>query len=217
MITFLRASTAVVSPPLLPELRLHLATEITPLWHATEATLQQAGIEPPFWAFAWAGGQALARYLLDHPAVARGRRVLDFACGSGLVAIAAAMAGAAQVIAVDLDPLALVAVAENAAVNAVRVDARHVDVLTAPPAWLDGCDLVLAGDVCYDRAMAERVQRFLGERAQRGAACLLGDPGRAYLDPAGLTEVARYTVPTIDDVEGQREKTGVVYRVSGRG
>jgi predicted nicotinamide N-methyase len=214
--SFLRASTALASPPLLPELRLHLATEITPLWHATEATLQQAGIEPPFWAFAWAGGQALARFLLDHPEVARGRRVLDFACGSGLVAIAAALAGAAEVIAVDLDPLALVAVAENAAENGVSIDARQVDVLAAPPAWLDGTDLVLAGDVCYDRAMAERVLRFLGARAARGAECLVGDPGRAYLDPVGLTELARYLVPTIDDVEGQREKTGVVYRVSAR-
>jgi predicted nicotinamide N-methyase len=212
---FLRESTALVSPPLLPELRLHLATEITPLWHATERTLAQQGLEPPFWAFAWAGGQALARFLLDHPAVVRGRRVLDFACGSGLVAIAAALAGAAEVIAVDLDPLALVAVAENAAANRVTIDGRCVDVLAAAPAWLDGCELILAGDVCYDRAMAERVQRFLGERARAGAECLIGDPGRAYLDPEPLEEVARCVVPTIDDVEGQREKIGVVYRVRG--
>jgi predicted nicotinamide N-methyase len=214
---FIRAGTALASPPLLPELRLHLATEVTPLWQATEQTLQQEGIEPPFWAFAWAGGQALARHLLDAPALVRGRRVLDFASGSGLCAIAAALAGAAEVIAVDLDPLAVTAIALNAAENGVTVDARRVDVLAEPPAWLGGCEVVLAGDVCYDRAMAARVQAFLGERAAAGAVALLGDPGRAYLDQAGLVEVARCRVPTMDDVEGAGEKTGVVYRVISSG
>jgi predicted nicotinamide N-methyase len=213
MIQFIRESTALVAPPLLPEIRLHLATEVTPLWHATEKTLSVKGIEPPFWAFAWAGGQALARCLLDAPALVRGRRVLDFAAGSGICAIAAAIAGAARVIAVDLDPLAIEAIGLNAAVSGVAVDARRVDVLDDPPAWVEACDVILAGDVCYDRAMAERVQRFLRSRAAAGVLALIGDPGRAYLDEQGLEEIARCRVPTIDDVEGQPEKTGVVYRV----
>ncbi|MFT3764272.1 MAG: 50S ribosomal protein L11 methyltransferase [Minicystis sp.] len=210
---FIAASTAVVAPPLLPEIRLHLATEVTPLWQATERSLELQGIEPPFWAFAWAGGQALARILLDRPDLVRGRVVLDFASGSGLCAIAAALAGAAEVIAVERDPLAIAAIALNAELSGVTLDARLEDVLSAPPAWLDRCDVILAGDVCYDRAMAERVQSFMRARANRGALALLGDPGRAYLDESVLEEIARCRVPTIDDVEGQAEKTGVVYRV----
>lgn len=210
---FVRESTAIVSPPLLPEIRLHLATEVTPLWQATEATLARAGIEPPFWAFAWAGGQALARCLLDDPSPVRGRRVLDFASGSGLVAVAAMRAGAAEVIAVDLDPLAIVAAEMNAALNGVSITPRLADVLSEEPAWLAGCEVILAGDVCYDRSMADRAQRFLRRAAARGALALIGDPGRAYLDPVGIDEIARYRVPTIDDVEGQSEKEGVVYRV----
>jgi predicted nicotinamide N-methyase len=206
-----------MAPPLLPEIRLHLATEVTPLWQATEKTLELQGIEPPFWAFAWAGGQALARCLLDHPELVRGRVVLDFAAGSGLVAIAAALAGAARVLAVDLDPLAAVAMEMNARANGVAIEAHLVDVLVAAPSWLDACEVIVAGDVCYDRPMAERVQRFLRARAAEGALALIGDPGRAYLDEEGLVEIARCRVPTIDDVEGQAEKTGVVYRVISSG
>ncbi|APR77250.1 SAM-dependent methyltransferase [Minicystis rosea] len=213
---FIRSNTAVVAPPLLPEIRLHLATEVTPLWQATEQTLSLHGIEPPFWAFAWAGGQALARHLLDVPDLVRGRRVLDFASGSGLCAVAAALAGAANVIAVERDPLAAIAIALNADLSGVTIDARLEDVLDTTPAWLAGCDVVIAGDVCYDRAMASRVQTFLRARAQAGALVLIGDPGRAYLDDGDLEQITRYRVPTIDDVEGQAEKTGVVYRVRAR-
>lgn len=212
---FIVESTALASPPLLPEIRLHLATEVTPLWHATEAHLAQAQIEPPFWAFAWAGGQALARHLLDHAELVRGRRVLDFASGSGLVAIAAALAGAAEVIAVELDPLAVTAIGLNARASGVRVDARLADVIESEPEWLADREVILAGDVCYDRAMTDRVRPWLAARARAGALTLLGDPGRAYLDPSDLVEIARHVVPTIDDVEGQREKTGVVFRVRG--
>jgi predicted nicotinamide N-methyase len=156
---FIEASTVVGAPPLVPDLRLHLATEVTPLWQATERQLAQEGLDPPFWAFAWAGGHALARYLADTPALVRGRRVLDVATGSGLVAIAAARAGAASVVAVDRDPVAVVAVGLNAALNGVEVEARCVDPLAGedPPefekAWAS-TEVILAGDVCYDREMA---------------------------------------------------------------
>lgn len=215
---FIEANTAVVTPPLLPEIRLRLATEVTPLWRATERDLAQNGVEPPFWAFAWAGGQALARFLLDRPEVVRGLRVVDFASGSGLCAIAAAMAGAREVVAVEQDPLAVFAIALNAAEHGVRLDARREDVLAggegASPRWLSACEVVLAGDVCYDGAMAARVVPWLRERARAGALVLLGDPGRFYLPTEGLVELARYRVPIVDDVEAEAEKWGVVYRVA---
>jgi predicted nicotinamide N-methyase len=199
----------------LPALRLHLATEVTPLWQATERQLAVDGLEPPFWAFAWAGGQALARFVLDAPAVVRERCVLDFASGSGLVAIAAARAGAAEVVAVDRDPLARAAIALNAELNGVKIDARCIDVRQplAPPAWVEAAEVVLAGDVCYDREMAPAVVAWLHARAMAGALVLLGDPGRAYLPGEGLEEVARYWVPTPDGVEASAEMEGVVYRI----
>jgi predicted nicotinamide N-methyase len=217
---FIEANTSVVAPPLLPELCLHLATEVTPLWHATSRDLSECGIEPPFWAFAWAGGQALARLVLDSPEIVRGRHVLDFASGSGLVAIAAALAGAAKVIAVELDPVAVVAIGLNAERHGVDIEVRLEDVLPSDarrsPRWTEACDVVLAGDVCYDQAMASRVIPWLLERAAEGALVLLGDPGRAYLPSEGLVEIARHRVPIIDDVEAGPEKWGVVYRVIAR-
>ena len=209
---FIEANTVVAAPPLLPEIRLHLATEVTPLWRATERDLALGGIEPPFWAFAWAGGQALARYLLDAPACVRGRSVLDFASGCGLVAIAAALAGARRVTAVERDPLAGVAIALNAARHGVEIEVRLAEILGAEEKL---AEVVLAGDVCYDRAMAAQVVPFLRAQARAGALVLLGDPGRAYLPPAGLRELAAYRVPVIDDVESTSEKRGLVYEVSG--
>jgi predicted nicotinamide N-methyase len=210
---FVRAKTIVGAPPLVPEIRLHLATDVTPLWQATEPELGAMGIEPPFWAFAWAGGQALARYLLDTPAVVRGRRVLDVATGSGLVAIAAARAGAASVDAIDLDPLAVVALELNLALNGVDARARNADAFGGG-ADEQAADVIVAGDVCYDREMAPAAIAWLRQRAAAGALVLLGDPGRAYL-PEGLVEEARYVVPTPDGVESRDVMPGVVYRIIG--
>jgi predicted nicotinamide N-methyase len=171
---FVRRNTAIAAPPLVPEIRLHLATEITPIWQASEETLARSGLPPPYWAFAWAGGQALARYLIDHPEAVAGRSVLDFGAGSGLVAIAAAIAGAASVAAAEIDPFAAAAIAANAALNEVAVAVTTADVLDVGDApW----EVVTAGDVCYERPMADRVTAWLRVLAARGALVLLGDPG----------------------------------------
>ena len=149
---FVREQAALNAPPLIPEIRLYLASAVTPLWRATETTLAAREVPPPYWAFAWPGGQALARYILDDPAVIRGRQVLDFAAGSGLVGIAAAMAGARAATAADIDPIAVAAIALNAAANGATVDILHDDPIGRPSAW----DVVLAGDVCYEQPMADR-------------------------------------------------------------
>lgn len=210
---FIDEQTAITSTALLPELRLHLATEITPLWHASESYLAQQGVPPPFWAFAWAGGQALARWVLDHPDLVAGRRVLDFACGSGLVAIAAARAGARFVRATDLDPFAVVATRRNAALNEVEVTADATDVLEGDE--IDA-DLILAGDVCYEQPMATRVTPWLRARAKAGKTVLVGDPGRAYLMAQGdLEPLGRYEVPVSSDVEGTSLTHATVFRLRG--
>ena len=207
---FVRRNTAVTAPPLVPEIRLHLATEITPIWQATEDTLARTGLSPPFWAFAWAGGQALARYLLDHPAEVAGRSVLDFGAGSGLVAIAAAKAGAASVLAAEIDDFAAAAIAANASLNNVDISVRTTDLLDAiDPQW----EIVTAGDVCYERPMADRVTGWLRILAGRGTLVLLGDPGRAYLPDKGLTERARYLVPTSRELEDRDNRETIVWQV----
>jgi predicted nicotinamide N-methyase len=207
---FVRRNSAVTAPPLVPEIRLYLATEITPIWQATEETLARRALPPPFWAFSWAGGQALARYLLDHPAEVAGRSVLDFGAGSGLVAIAAAKAGAASVLAAEIDHFAAAAIAANAALNDVTIAVRTEDLLdTVDPR----CDVVTAGDVCYERPMADRVTGWLRGLAARGTLVLLGDPGRAYLPSDGIVERARYIVPTSRELEDRDTRDGVVWRV----
>lgn len=207
---FVRRNTAVAAPPLVPEIRLHLATEITPIWQATEESLARGAVPPPFWAFAWAGGQALARYLLDHPDEVAGRFVLDFAAGSGLVALAAAKAGAAAVIAADIDHFAAAAIAANAALNGLDIAVTIEDVIgTADPRW----EVITAGDVCYEQPMADRVAAWLRSLARRGCLVLLGDPGRPYLPAHGLRERARYVVPTSRDLEGCEGRDGVVWDV----
>jgi predicted nicotinamide N-methyase len=210
---FVRAQTALAAPPLVPELRVYLASALTPLWHATELTLARNGLDPPYWAFAWPGGQAIARHVLDHAELVRGRKVLDFAAGSGLAGIAAARAGAASVTASELDPIACAAISLNAAANDAVLQVAAAD-LTADPnaAW----DVILAGDVCYERPMAERVFAWLTAQAQRGAIVLLADPGRAYLPP-GLAEIARYPVPTSREVEGCEERLTRVFRLGAEG
>jgi predicted nicotinamide N-methyase len=208
---FVLRQTAVASPPLVPELRLHLATEVTPLWQATEATLAREGLPPPYWAFAWAGGQALARYLLDRPGALAGRRVLDFGSGSGLVALAAARAGAASVEAAEIDPFAAAAIALNAGLNGVAVRVRTDDLVGADEGW----QAVLVGDMCYERPLAERIVPWLTALAARGADVLLADPGRAYLPRSGLVEIARYAVPVDRELEDREVRETVVYRLAG--
>ena len=208
--SFIRANTALSSPPLVPEIRLHLAGEITPLWQATEATLARDQLPPPYWAFAWAGGQALARHVLDHPELVRGKRVLDFGAGSGLLALAAAKAGASAVTAAEIDPFAAAAIALNAALNAVEVGVETADVIgSAATPW----QVVLVGDMCYERPLAERLTAWLRRLAADGALVLLGDPGRNYLPKDGLTALARYTVPTPLDLEDRVTRDGVVWRL----
>ncbi|MCW2665988.1 MAG: nicotinamide N-methylase [Frankiales bacterium] len=195
---FVRAYTRVQAPPGLPELRLHLGGEVTPLWQLTEAELDREGVDPPFWAFAWAGGQAVARYLLDTASEVSGLRVLDVASGSGLCALAAARAGAATVRAVDIDPFSVTAIGLNATLNDLDVQVACVDLLDDEP---PDVDVVLAGDVCYERAMAQRFLAWLERASAAGARVLLGDPGRGYLPRDRLVRLAEYELPTTPEVE----------------
>ena len=210
-----RADTRLRPVPLVPEIRLHQADDPISLWERTEQARGQAGLDPPFWAFAWAGGQALARYLLDHPSVARGRDVTDIASGSGLVAIAAALAGAAAVAAYDIDPLAAVAIEVNAEANGVAVRAVCADVLDDEDRPARGPGLVLAADAFYQRDLADRVMRFAGRAQARGACVLLGDLGRAYLPRSGLTPLASYDVPVPRALEDSAVKRTTVWALSG--
>jgi predicted nicotinamide N-methyase len=206
---FILAQTAIAAPPLVPEIRLHLATEITPIWEATEATLTAMNLPPPYWAFAWAGGQALTRFLIDHPDWVQGKRVLDFAAGSGLSAIGAAKAGAALTQAAEIDDFAIAAIGLNARINNVAIDLVREDLVGVEPRW----DVVLAGDVCYERPMAERVITWFRALAGRGVAILMGDPGRAYLPQSGLVELARYQVPTSLELEDRTQRETIVWRL----
>jgi predicted nicotinamide N-methyase len=206
---FVREQTRLGAPPLVPEIALHLASEVTPLWRATEATLAARDVPPPYWAFAWPGGQALARYLLDQPRGVRGRRVLDFAAGSGLAAIAAARAGAAAVTAADIDACAAAAIALNAAANDADVEIVIDDLIDRPSAW----DVVLAGDVCYEQPMAGRTIGWLRTLAAAGTEVLMGDPGRSYRPQDGLRELARYQVPTSLELETRTVCETVVWRM----
>jgi predicted nicotinamide N-methyase len=209
-ILFVQHNTAVARPPLVPEIQLHLATQVTPIWQASEDSLARGAVPPPFWAFAWAGGQALARYLLDHPAAVAGREVLDIGSGSGIVAIAAAMAGARRVTAAEIDPFAAAAIALNAPLNGVVVAIETRDLLDRAAA---GWGVALAGDICYEEPMASRAIALLRRIAARGRLALLGDPGRAYLPREGLVELARYEVPTSKELEDREAKEGVVFEV----
>jgi predicted nicotinamide N-methyase len=206
-IDFVLAETIVASPPLVPEIRLHLASEVVPLWQATEVNPTERGLPPPYWAFAWPGGQALARHLLDHSDLVRGKRVLDFAAGSGLAAIAAAIAGAQSVAAAEIDRFAIAAIGLNAALNTVNLELIEADILGEASRW----DVVLAGDVCYERPMAERVGQWLKGLAAAGTLVLMGDPGRNYLPATGLSEIARYQVPTSLDLEDRVLRETIVW------
>lgn len=206
---FVRAHTVVAAAPLVPEIALHLASEITPIWQATEAWLAERDIEPPFWAFAWPGGQATARLLLDEPARVAGRRVLDFAAGCGIAAIAAARAGAARVEAAEIDPLALAAVRLNAALNGVSVATPEGDIVGAPCRW----DVILAGDVCYEAPMTAHILPWLRAMAASGAEVLLADPGRAYLPRQGLRPLVRHAVQTTLELEDRTLREVTIHRL----
>jgi predicted nicotinamide N-methyase len=210
---FILANTRRQRPPHTPELELHLADEVTPIWRMTEEALSEIGLPPPFWAFAWAGGQALARYLIDNPEVVAGKAVVDFASGSGIVGIAAMRAGAARVLAADIDGFCNAALSLNAEANGVTVDFTDQDLLNAPPpAW---ADVILAGDICYEKPLAERVMAWLGAARAQGAAVLIGDPGRSYFPRTGLVKLAEYQVPTTRELEDFEVKKTAVWTLPG--
>jgi predicted nicotinamide N-methyase len=206
---FIRAHTRLLPVPHAPEIILHLADEATELWQKTEDELGEMGLPPPFWAFAWAGGQALARFILDHCQMVAGKSVLDFAAGSGLVGIAAMKAGARSVLASEIDDFAMAAIPLNAAANSVQLGISAQDLIGEDRGW----DVVLAGDVFYQRDMAERLAPWLHDLAGRGASVLIGDPGRAYLPRAGLEEMARYRVPVTRALEDAEVKDTRVWRL----
>ena len=205
---FILANTRPQRPPHTPEIVLHLADEVTPLWRLTEEELGEIGLPPPFWAFAWAGGQALARYLLDHPAEVAGKRVLDFAAGSGLVGIAALKAGAGGALCADIDGFCAAAVALNAQANGVVLDFTDRDLLDAPP---PDVDVIAAGDICYEKPLAERVMAWLGQAHARGTRILIGDPRRSYFPRTGLIKLAEYQVPTTRELEDMEVKKTAVW------
>ena len=206
---FIRENTRVLAPSHVPELRLHLADDAVALWEMTEEQLGELGLPPPFWAFAWAGGQALARYVLDHPETVRGARVLDVASGSGLVAIAAMRAGAASAIAVDIDVFAADAARLNAELNGVRVETSDADPVGAPT----DADAILVGDLFYDRDLAPRVLDWLISLQRDGKSVLIGDPGRTYLPRDKLEQIAAYDIPVTRALEDSEVKRTAVWKL----
>ncbi len=205
---FIAAHTILSAPALVPEIRLFLATEITPIWQATEDRLHEIGIEPPFWAFAWPGSQAIARHVLDHPGLVAGRRVLDFAAGGGLAAIACARAGAASVEAAEIDAMAVAAIGMNARVNGATVAAFDADVVGAACRW----DLILCGDVCYEAPMTAHILPWLRRMAET-AEVWIADPGRAYVPRAGMRALATFTVPTTRELEDRDTREVTLFRL----
>ena len=208
---FVRTNAALEAPPLLPEIVLHLAHELLPVWTRTEAALAAEGVPPPFWAFAWVGGQALARYLLDNPAAVSRRNVVDVATGCGLVAIAAARAGARSVLAVDTDPVAVAAARLNAIANGARIDIGLHDFRKLDP---PRDSVVTVGDCFYERDLARSLLAWLTAARDHGSTVLIGDPGRSYLPRASLHRLADYRVAVSREIEDGDEKTGSVWRLA---
>lgn len=211
-VAFIRANTRLLPVPLVPDIVLHTADEAVPLWSKTEEELGEAGLPPPFWAFAWAGGQALARYILDHRDHVAGKAIIDLASGSGLVAIAAMKAGAGSVFAYDIDAFARAAITLNAAENHVEIDARGDDLLGDSSA--PDVQTILAGDIFYERDTAERAFAFLSAQAARGATVLIGDPGRSYLPKDRLRKLTEYKVPVTRDLEDAEIKNTAVWTLA---
>jgi predicted nicotinamide N-methyase len=203
---FITTNAALMAPPLVPEIKLHLATEVMPLWRLTEDELAEKGVPPPYWAFAWAGGQALARYILDNPAIVRGKRVLDIGSGSGLVALAAKRAGAAHVLAADIDGFACAAIRLNTAANGLDIAVTRDDMIGTAGDW----DVVLVGDLFYERPLVARLLAWL---ATFPARAYLGDPGRSYFPKTGVERLATYTVQTTRDLEDREIRETGVYRL----
>ncbi|MEZ5775249.1 MAG: methyltransferase [Hyphomicrobiaceae bacterium] len=208
---FIRANTRLLSPPLVPEVRLHLAEESLPIWQRTEEELGEIGLPPPYWAFAWAGGQALARHLIDNPGLVQGKRVVDIASGSGLDAIAAMRAGARCALASDIDVFALAAIGLNAAANGVGVDVTGEDLLAGP---VPSADVVLVGDIFYEKPLAERALRWLDRCRHAGLDILIGDPGRSYCPKDRLLAIATYSVPVTRELEDTELKRTTVWRLT---
>jgi predicted nicotinamide N-methyase len=195
---FILDNTRLQRPPHTPEIVLHLADEVTPIWRMTEEALGEMGVPPPFWAFAWAGGQALARYVLDHPESVAGKRVIDFAAGSGLVGVAAMKAGAAHTLCADIDDFCASAVTLNAEANGVALDFTAANLLEAPP---PAVDVILASDIAYEKPLAAQVRAWLTEAHARGIKVLIGDPRRTYFSTEGLVQLAEYQVETTRELE----------------
>ena len=208
---FILANTRMQAVSHAPEISLWLADEITPIWRLTEEELGELGLPPPFWAFAWAGGQAVARWLLDNPSEVAGKTVLDFATGSGLVGVAAMKAGAASVLGTDIDPFCGAAVALNAQANGVIMAFTDRNLLDGPPPQVD---VICAGDVCYEAPMTERVLDWLGRARANGTRVLIGDPGRTYFPKSGLNFLAEYRVPTTRELEDQEVKRSSVWAMA---
>lgn len=203
---FVVANAAITTSPLVPEILLHLASEVVPLWQATEEELAKMGVPPPYWAFAWAGGQALARYILDNPAIVAGKRILDVGSGSGLVALAAKRAGATDVLAADIDTFACAAIRLNAAANNCAVSVTHNDLIGTAGNW----DLILVGDLFYERDLAERLLTWL---SRLEVPALLGDPGRSYFPKQHVKRLATYNVQTTRDLEDRDSRDTGVYEL----
>lgn len=207
---FIRDNTLLTPTPLVPEIHLHVSGEMLPVWQMTEDEMQQAGLAPPFWAFAWAGGQAMARYLLDHPQNVAGKRVLDFGAGSGLAGIAAMLAGAAIVTAAEIDPIAIIAIRINAEANRVRLTPVQKDLVGGANL---GWDVVLAADVCYEGPASQRIMAWLNDLARAGVVVLMGDPGRTYFPKTGLEKLISYAVRTTTELEDTDVRNTSVWRL----
>ncbi len=211
-IAFIKENTRPTGTPLLGDrIQLYLASEDLPLWQHGEDELEKLGLDTPFWAFAWAGGQALAQYILDTPSLVEGKKVLDFASGCGLQAIAAKQAGATEVLAADIDPFAIAATELNADLNEVHIQTTTDNLVGSPNL---GWDIILAGDVCYDGPMAQEITQWLKELSHQGTTVLMGDPGRTYLPKTGLKRVIAYSVRTSSSLEDTDVRNAVVWEIS---
>jgi predicted nicotinamide N-methyase len=210
-VTFILANTTLLAVPLTPEIQLYIAHEAVPLWQKTEEELGEIGLPPPFWAFAWAGGQALARYVLDTPKAVANKSVVDIASGSGLVAIAAMKAGAAHVLAADIDSFAVASMAINAKANNVTLATTSIDLLQTPPPRVD---TILVGDLFYEKSIAEKVFAWLTVAKSQSSQVLIGDPGRSYLPKDRLIKLAEYNVPVTRDLEDAEIKRTAVWTLA---
>ncbi|HEU0118113.1 MAG TPA: 50S ribosomal protein L11 methyltransferase [Alphaproteobacteria bacterium] len=207
---FIRQQTLVTTASAVPEIPLYLATEVTPLWQMTEERLKQNGLPPPYWAFAWPGGQGVARYILENPDLVQGKRIIDFAAGCGIAAIAAMKADAKSATAIEIDPMALAAIKLNAAQNNVEVISQDgIDMEKA----VKNIDIIFAGDVCYQQAMSAKMMRWLWRCVAKGTRVFLADPGRAYVPHDGLEKRGEYVIPTSRDLEDRDSRTVIIWEV----